>query len=112
MLCKSCDSVRHIATASGFQGVRVCAVLQVTSCHVNPVNSNLLMTSSNDWTAKIFDMRKMSTSIQPDNGKGADPLRHADSQWPLVYHHVYKKQHVHALEGRFRTIEECSPVCC
>ena len=44
--------------------------LQVTSCHVNPVDSNMLMSSSNDWTAKIFDIRNMSTSVDKTNGEG------------------------------------------
>ena len=54
-----------------WQHERSCVVLQVTTCHVNPVNSNLLMTSSNDWTAKIFDIRHMSTAVDPDKPNGA-----------------------------------------
>ncbi|CAL8469557.1 g9098 [Coccomyxa elongata] len=36
---------------------------KVNTVHVNPVNCNLMMTGSNDWTARIFDIRNMPSSV-------------------------------------------------
>ena len=38
--------------------------------HVNPVDSNLLLTGSNDWTARLADLRCLtSAASEPDSGK-------------------------------------------
>lgn len=43
---------------------------QVNSVHVNPVDSNLLLTGSNDWTARLADLRCLtSAASEPDSGK-------------------------------------------
>lgn len=31
--------------------------------HVSPVDCNLLLTGSNDWTARLFDMRRIPGSV-------------------------------------------------
>ena len=40
---------------------------KVTSVHVNPRDCNLLLTSSNDWTARLCDIRAMSSSVGPSS---------------------------------------------
>ena len=42
---------------------------KVNSVHVNPRNCNLLLTGSNDWTARLCDIRCMSSSVGP-SGSG------------------------------------------
>ena len=53
---------------------------------MNPANSNLLMTSSNDWTAKIFDLRNMSTSVDANEAKGAAPLQSCITSLAVTTH--------------------------
>jgi hypothetical protein len=43
---------------------------QVNTVHVNPMNCNLMMTGSNDWTARIFDIRAMSSSVGGSSSNG------------------------------------------
>ena len=40
-------------------------LLQVNSVHVNPVDTNLMVTSSNDWTVRLNDVRMLS-AVAPD----------------------------------------------
>ncbi len=42
--------------------------LQVNSVHVNPVDSNLMVTSSNDWTVRLNDMRMLSAAAPDSKG--------------------------------------------
>lgn len=54
-------------------------VLQVNSVHVSPVDCNLLLTGSNDWTARLFDMRRIPSSVgssSDSSSNGACMLSH------------------------------------
>ena len=42
--------------------------LQVNSVHVNPVDSNLMVTSSNDWTVRLNDVRMLSAAAPDSKG--------------------------------------------
>ena len=46
---------------------------KVNSVHVNPTDCNLVMTGSNDWTARLCDIRNLSSSVGPSNAAG-EPL--------------------------------------
>ena len=35
---------------------------QINSVHCNPVDSNIFVTASNDWTMRLFDMRVLPSS--------------------------------------------------
>jgi len=42
---------------------------QVNSVHVHPVDGNLLLTGSNDWTARLTDLRRLTSAASgPDAG--------------------------------------------
>lgn len=43
---------------------------KVNSVHVNPVDTNLMVTSSNDWTVRLNDVRMLSAAAPDTKGKG------------------------------------------
>ena len=43
---------------------------QVTCIHFSPVDSNLMLSSGNDWNARLFDLRKLSNSPASPGEKG------------------------------------------
>lgn len=43
---------------------------KVNSVHVNPVDSNLMVTSSNDWTVRLNDVRMLGAAAADSKGKG------------------------------------------
>ncbi|KAA6425236.1 MAG: DAMAGED DNA-BINDING 2 protein [Trebouxia sp. A1-2] len=43
---------------------------KVNSVHVNPVDSNLMVSSSNDWTVRLNDVRMLSAAASDSKGKG------------------------------------------
>ena len=43
---------------------------QVTCIHFSPVDSNLMLSSGNDWNARLFDLRKLSNSPASPGDKG------------------------------------------
>ena len=65
MRCELCDSATtcHIAPASRLYKNQVSVVLRVMSCDVNPVNSNVLMISSNGSIVRIVDSAPYCNSI-------------------------------------------------
>ncbi len=48
--------------------------MQVNTVHVNPMNCNLMMTGSNDWTARIFDIRNMPSSVGSSSSHASGAL--------------------------------------
>ena len=58
-----CKGYIRFATMKGKE-----LLLQVNSVHVNPVDSNLMVTSSNDWTVRLNDVRMLSAA--PPDSKG------------------------------------------
>ena len=63
------------------------SMTQVNSVHVNPVDSNLLLTGSNDWTARLADLRCLtSAASEPDSGKVPYfmPKFHSDRMYVYV----------------------------
>jgi DNA damage-binding protein 2 len=61
----------HFVDARSREPVAACQLHKkgnkVTSVHVNPRNCNLLLTASNDWTARLCDIRAMSSSVGPSS---------------------------------------------
>ena len=41
---------------------------QVNSVHVNPVDSNLVVTASNDWTVRLNDVRMVGPAAADSKG--------------------------------------------
>ena len=47
---------------------------QVNSVQAHPVDCNLLLSGSNDWTARLADLRCLTSAhSEPDSGKGRGP---------------------------------------
>ena len=46
----------------------VVSCVQVNSVHVNPVDSNLMVTSSNDWTVRLNDVRMLGAAAADSKG--------------------------------------------
>lgn len=42
--------------------------MQVNSVHVNPVDSNLVVTASNDWTVRLNDVRMVGPAASDSKG--------------------------------------------
>ncbi|KAK9908379.1 hypothetical protein WJX75_006998 [Coccomyxa subellipsoidea] len=69
---------------------------KVNTVHVNPMNCNLMMTGSNDWTARIFDIRAMSSSVGGSSSNGnsgsksdGEPMEVACMDHPKVVNAAY-----------------------
>lgn len=62
MLTRCKGSIRF-ATIKGNE-----LLLQVNSVHVNPVDSNLMVSSSNDWTVRLNDVRMLSAAASDSKG--------------------------------------------
>lgn len=54
----------------------------MVSVHVNPLDSNLVMSAGNDHTARIFDLRLLTSSEPPAAAvKGAFELPSTTDYW-------------------------------
>ncbi len=66
--CSCCAPYERQALAARFGAPRALRA-QVNSVHVHPVDGNLLLTGSNDWTARLTDLRRLTSSAsEPDAG--------------------------------------------
>ena len=42
---------------------------QVNSVHVNPIDSNMMVSASNDWSVRLNDVRMLGTAPSDSKGK-------------------------------------------
>lgn len=85
-IMQMCDAT----TCQTLQRMASTCEAQINSVQTHPMDPNLVLTASNDHTAQISDVRRLSTAVASSSGSSAGALNQLPSlpslvsKWPLA----------------------------